>query len=111
MRSLGGAQSHSEIAPEGLLTLDRLEQERRAILSRLGEDLEEVAVLVAGGEEPQPPQVVPGLADLADAIGDVFVIGVGRREEDDSLVLQHLDGANDVLRLQRDMLDAWAAEV
>src|SRR5712691_6413729 len=131
MRNLGGAQSHSETAPEGLLTLDRLEQgleiplaeaaravaldhleeERRAILSRLGEDLEEVAVLVAVGEDPQPPQVVPVLADLADAIGDVFVIGVGRREEDDSLVLQHLDGANDVLRLQRDMLDAWAAEV
>src|SRR6267378_5515401 len=102
----------SEISAESLLALDRLEQrlevplaeapcavaldhleeKRRAILRGLREDLEEVAVLVAVGEDAQPAQVVPVLADLADAIGDVLVVGVGRREEDDSLVLQRLDG-------------------
>src|SRR5216117_246665 len=131
LKNLGDAKGHSEIAPEGLLALDRLEEglevplaetaravtldyleeERGPILRRLGEDLEEVAVLVAVGEDPQPAQVVPVLADLANAIGDVLVVGVGRREEDDSLVLQRLDGADDVLRLQRNVLDAGPAEV
>src|SRR5438552_582829 len=99
-----------EIAAEGLLALDRfeqglevplaeapcavaldhLEEERRAILRGLREDLEEVAVLVAVGEDAQPAEVVPVLADLADALADVLVIRVGRRQKDDSLVLERL---------------------
>src|SRR6266566_6418676 len=130
-RNLSGAEGHSEIAAEGLLALDRLEQrlevplpetpcavaldhleeERRAILCGLREDLEEVAVLVPVGEDPQAAQVVPVLADLADAVADVLVIRVGRREEDDPLVLERLDRTNDVLRLQRDVLDAGASEI
>jgi hypothetical protein len=129
--NLGGPKGHSEIAAEGLLALDRLEkglevplaettravaldhleEEGGPVLCGLAEDLEEVAVLVAVGEDPQPSQVRPVFADLADAVGDVLVVRVGRREEDDSLVLQRLDGANDVLRLQRNVLDAGPAEV
>src|SRR6476620_5017108 len=110
----GGPEGHSEIAAQGLLAFDRLEQrlevplaeaartvaldhleeERGAILRGLREDLEEV----------------PVLADLADTIQGVLVVRVGRREEDDSLLLQRLDRANDVLRLQRDVLDAWPTE-
>src|SRR6476620_3588643 len=126
----GGPEGHSEIAAQGLLAFDRLEQrlevplaeaartvaldhleeERGAILRGLREDLEEVAVLVAVGQDPQAAQVVPVLADLADTIQGVLVVRVGRREEDDSLLLQRLDRANDVLRLQRDVLDAWPTE-
>src|SRR6266850_1782016 len=93
------------------VALDHLEEKRRAILRGLREDLEEVAVLVAVGEDAQPAEVVPVLADLADALADVLVVRVGRREKDDTLVLERLDGPHDVLRLQRDMLDAGAAEV
>src|SRR5205809_2076727 len=107
-RNLSGAEGHSEIAAEGLLALDRLEErlevplpetacavaldhleeERRAILRGLREDLEEVAVLVSVGEDPQPAQVGPLLADLADPVADVLVVRVGRRQEHDPLVLQ-----------------------
>src|SRR6187431_2733298 len=97
----GSPGSHSEIAAEGLLALDHLEEKRGPVLSRLAENLEEVPVLVAVGEDPQPAQVSPVLANLADAVGDVLVVGVGCREEDDPPVLERLDGANDVLRLQR----------
>src|SRR5207247_9555406 len=45
--------------------LDHLEEERRPVLRRLREDLEQVAVLVAIGEDPQPPQVGPRLLDVA----------------------------------------------
>src|SRR5438309_6832374 len=130
-RNLCGAKGHSEISAKSLLALDRLEQrlevplaeapcavaldhleeERRAILRGFREDLEEVAVLVAVGKDAQPAEVVPVLADLADALADVLVVRVGGRKRDDSLVLERLDGADDVLRLQRDMLDAGAAEV
>src|SRR4051812_4702175 len=91
-----GAASSSErpgleIAAERLLALDRLEQrlevalaesarpvafnhfeeERGPVLRRLREDLEQVTVLVAVGEDAQPPEVVPILPDLADAVLDV----------------------------------------
>ena len=49
--------------------LDHLEEERRPVLRRLREDLEQVAVVVAVGKDPQPLQVVPALVDLADAVG------------------------------------------
>src|SRR6267142_1513375 len=93
------------------VAFDHLEEKRRAILRGLREDLEEVAVLVAVGEDAQPAEVVPVLADLADALADVLVVRVGGRKKDDTLVLERLDGPHDVLRLQRDMLDAGAAEV
>src|SRR4051812_17032846 len=90
----GGARGEPEVSPvflevaaERLLALDRLEQrlevavaeaaravaldhleeERRPVLRRLREDLEEVTLVVAIGEDPQPPQVGPVLVDLADA--------------------------------------------
>src|SRR5713226_2738254 len=123
-------KSGSEVAAQGLLaldcleqrlevplsetacavTLDHLEEERGPILRGLREDLEQVAVFVTVGEDAQPAEVVPVLADLADAVADVFVVRIGRREEDDPLILQRLDGADDVLRLQRNVLDPGAPE-
>ena len=49
------------------VALDHLEEERRPVLRRLREDLQQVAVVVAVGEDPEPPQVVVVLVDLADA--------------------------------------------
>src|SRR5215211_7925689 len=50
------------------VALDHLEEQRRPVLRRLREDLEEVAVVVAVGEDPEPPEVRVVLVDLADAI-------------------------------------------
>src|ERR671938_1657878 len=118
-----------EVAPQGLLALDRLEQrlevpvaeaaravaldhleeERRPVLRRLREDLEEVAVVVAVGEDAQPPQVVVRLVDLADAVADLLVVRLRRLEEEDATLLQRLDGLDDVRRRERDVLHAGAA--
>ena len=75
---------------ERLLALDRLEQRLEVALAEararrgagsprrrrvgrscagLGEDLQQVAVLVAVDQDPEPLQVVPRLVDLADAVG------------------------------------------
>src|SRR3954447_17317600 len=74
------------------VALDHLEEERRAVLRGLGEDLEEVAVVVAVGEDPQPPQVVPRLVDLADAVGRLLVVRLRCRENDHAPPLERLDG-------------------
>src|SRR5436305_4972067 len=88
------------------VTLDHLEEERRPVLRRLREDLQQVAVVVAVGEDPQSLQVVPALVDLADAARCLLVVRVGCREEDHTTALQRLDGPHDVRRLQRDVLRA-----
>src|SRR5436305_11419897 len=93
----------------GAVALDHLEEDRRPILGGLREDLEQVTVVVAVGEDPEAPQVGVVLGDLADAAADLLVIGVGRVEEGDAALLQRLDRADDVLALHGDVLDAGAA--
>src|SRR5262249_35066417 len=88
------------------LALDHLEEERRPVLRGLREDLEQVAVVVAVGEDPQPLEVAVVLLDLADAVGDVLVVRVRRPEEGDAAPLQRLDRLHDVRRRQRNVLDA-----
>src|SRR5438309_3552058 len=48
------------------VALDHLEEQRRPVLRRLGEDLQQVAVVVAIGEDAQPSKVGVVLVDLAD---------------------------------------------
>src|SRR5581483_8890382 len=123
-----GLRAGSEVAAERLLALDRLEErlevpvaeaartvpldhleeERRAVLRGLGEDLQQIAVVVTVGEDPQPLQVVPALVDVADAVGRLVVVRVGRREEHHAAALQCLDCLDDVRRLDRDVLRAGA---
>src|SRR5829696_1651689 len=88
--------------------LDHLEEERRPVLRRLGEDLQQVAVLVAVGEDPQPLQVVVVLCDLAHAVLDIVVVRLRRIQEEHAAVLQHLDRLHDARGLQRDVLDSRA---
>src|SRR3954470_12079291 len=127
---LGGATDHSEIAAERLLALDRLEkrlevplaeptcavtldhleEERRPVLGSPREDLQQVPVLIPVDEDAQATQVVPVLADLADARHRILVVGLGGREELDAETLQRLDAAHDVFGLQRDVLHAGTAE-
>src|SRR5262249_57102159 len=102
-----GPRPRSEVSAERLLALDRLEQrlevpvaeaaravaldhleeERRPVLRGLREDLEKVAVVIAVGEDAEPLQIGVVLLDLADAVGDVLVVRVRRREEADATAL------------------------
>ena len=88
------------------MTLDHLEEECRAVLCGLREDLQQVAVVVAIRQDAQPPQVLVRLVDLADAVADVLVVGLRRVEEEDAALLQRLDRLHDVVRRERDVLDA-----
>ena len=53
----------------GAVALDDLEEERRPVLRRLREDLQQVAVVVAVDEDLVPLELVVVLGDLADASG------------------------------------------
>src|SRR5437899_3323750 len=110
-----------KISAEGLLALDRLEQrleialaeaaramafdhleeERRPVLRGLREDLQQVSLLVAIGEDPKPAEVVPVLADLAHPLLDVGVVGIGGVEKAHAALLQRFDAPHDVLAQQR----------
>src|SRR5712691_9713910 len=110
--ALDGLEQRLEVAvteASCAVPLDHLEEHRRPILRGLREDLKQVAVVVAVGEDLVLAQVRPVLGDLADAVADVLVVRVGRVEEEDPALLQRLDGRNDVLRGERDVLRAGAA--
>ena len=87
---------------------DHLEEQRGPVLRGLREDLQQVAVVVAVGEDAQPPQVVPALVDRPHALRRLVVVRVGRREEDHAPALERLDRLHDVRRLQGDVLRARA---
>src|SRR3954454_5117304 len=120
-----------EIAPASLLDLDRLEErlevadaeatgavpfddleeERRAVLDRPGEDLEEVALLVPVGLDPQLLERVDRDADVADAVGELLVVGMGHPEELDAEAAARPDRRHDVVRSEGDVLGAGLAVV
>src|SRR5436190_16204060 len=89
--------------------LDHLEEDGRPVLRRLREDLQEVAVVVAVGEDLVPAQVVVRLVDLTHAVRHLVVIGLGRVEEDKAALLEGLDRLYDVRRRKCDVLRAGAA--
>src|SRR5262245_21774109 len=64
------------------VALDHLEEEGRAVLDDLREQLEEITLLVAIDEDAHRAQVVPVLLDVADALLDDLVVRVGRRDEE-----------------------------
>src|SRR3954447_26833935 len=90
-----------EVAPQCLLSLDRLEQrlevslpeaaramalddlqeDRRPVAERLREDLQQVALVVAVDEDAQAPQVLDGLVDRADPRRHAVVVGVRGAQE------------------------------
>src|SRR5829696_2139306 len=82
----------------GTVTLDDLEEDRRAIAERLGEHLEEVALVVAVDEDPEALEVVKRLVDLADPLGDLVVVRVGRAQEPHAARLELGHASDDVAR-------------
>jgi hypothetical protein len=80
------------------------------VLHRLGEDLQQVAVLVAVDRGSCGPAARRSARDLADPLDErLVVVRVGRLEELDAAGAHLVDGAQDVVRRQRDVLHARAA--
>src|SRR5262245_63397256 len=71
--------------------LDDLEEERRAVLDRAGEDLEEVALLVAVGLDPELLERRHRHPDVADTVGEGLVVGVRHPQELDAVLAQRSD--------------------
>src|SRR5436190_2709773 len=92
--------------PARPVPLDHLEEERRAVLRRLREDLQQIAVIVAVGEDAEPLEVGVVLVDLADAVRNVVVVRVRGDQEDHAAPLQRLDRLDDVRRRHGDVLNA-----
>src|SRR4051794_37238100 len=68
---------------ERAVALDQLEEDRGPVTDGLGEDLQQVAVLVAVDQDPAPLQLLDRCPDVADPrpqLG-IAVVGVRRREE------------------------------
>src|SRR5918911_225296 len=92
----------------GAVTLDDLEEDRRAVADRLREDLQEIALVVAIDEDALLAQVGELLDDLGHARGDLVVVRLGDREELDAAAAQLGHRADDVARGDRDVLRARA---
>src|SRR3984885_7216789 len=88
---------------------DHLEEHRRPVLNRLGEDLQQVAVLVAVGEDPEFAQLVERDPGVANPLPEYVVIAVRRVEEVNASGAHAADRGDDVIARQRDVLDAGAA--
>src|SRR4026209_2593242 len=91
--ALDGLEQRLEVAlaeAEGAVPLDQLEEHRRAVAEGLGEDLQEVPVLVAVDEDAALLELLDRRADLADpgAQGGVLVVGVRSRQELDAVGTQ-----------------------
>ena len=89
--------------------LDDLEEHRRTVLDRLGEDLEQVAVLVAVDEDLQLAQGLHRHPGLAGPLAEGLVVRVRGVEELDAGRAHVADGLHDVVGVQRDVLDAGTA--
>src|ERR687892_202296 len=65
----------------GAVALDDLEEHRRAVADRLGEDLQKVSLVVAIDQDAEPREVLQRLLDLADPLRDLLVVGLRRAQE------------------------------
>src|SRR6266851_1395745 len=90
------------------LALDDLVEDSRAVFYWSREYLKHVAFVVAIDEDAETLEFFDGFVDLADAVLQLGVVGVGDGEELDSLLLQPGDGIEDVGRGEGDVLDAGA---
>src|SRR5919106_6983396 len=77
------------------VALDDLEEQRRPVADGLGEDLQEVALVVAVDEDALLAQIRELLDDLGDARGHVLVVGRRDGEELDAAAAHLGDRADD----------------
>src|SRR3989442_796355 len=70
------------------LALNHFKEDRRAVDDRLGEDLQQVALIVVIDQDTEFCQLLQVLIDLANAIQHILIIRVWRFQEFDATVLQ-----------------------
>ena len=70
------------------VALDDLEEERRAVLHRLGEDLQQVALFVAIDEDAEVGKLAEVFVDRADATGKQLVVGLRAPCRNDTSLLR-----------------------
>ena len=112
--SLDGFEERLKVActePLMVPALDDLEEQRRSVLERLGEDLQQVALVVVVDEDLLALQDVDVLLHLdvggGEASAQVVIVGVGDLvEEQDATILHAGHRLDDVLRAHGDMLHA-----
>src|SRR5215203_2067881 len=110
---LDGLEQGFEVSfPEaqGPVSFDQLEEDRRPVTDRLGEDLQQVSVLVAVHQNAPPLQLLHRHPDLADPRPElrIGVVRVGCVEKLHSFRPDRVDGAQDVVGGEREVLDARA---
>ena len=95
--------------PSRAVPLDQLEEHRRPVLHRLGEHLQQVAVLVPVGEDLLGGQFGERHPGLAHPVAELLVVGVRGVEELDPRGLHGAHRGQDVVGGQRDVLYPGAA--
>src|ERR671919_1078650 len=96
----------AEPEPLRAVTFDDLVEDGRAVLDDLGEDLEEISLVVAVGQDAEPFDVRVVLIDLSDAIAKGLVIRLRNSDESHPALPQGVDGADDVVGGHGDVLHA-----
>ncbi len=86
--------------------LDDFVEDGGTVLYGARKDLQHVALIVAIDEDAEAFEFVDGFVDLADALLEFGVVGVGDGEEVDSLLLHFGDCVEDIVGGEGDVLDA-----
>src|SRR5207244_10368858 len=105
--ALDGLEERLEVADAesaGPVALDDLEEEGGPILHWLGEDLEQVALLVAIGLDAKLLERIHRYADVAYPLGQRHVVLVRQPQELDPALSQGMHRADDVRCAQGDVL-------
>ena len=111
MLALDGFEEGLEVALAKALralALDDLEEHRRTVDHRLGEELKQVAFFVAVDQDAELAQRLEVFLDFADAVEDIVVVVVRHVEELHATVLQGGHRADDVVGGDGDVLHARA---
>ena len=98
-----------------VVPLNDLDKDGRPVLEGLGENLEQVTVIVVIDENPQLLEDVDVFFDLhlgaLEPLAELAVIGVGNVQELSASVPKVLDALDDVVRPESNVLDSGGAVV
>ena len=98
--------------PSRAVPLDDFEEQRRPILDRLREDLQQIPFVVAVGHDAELGELLDRLVDLADALLQVLVIRAAARAGTPRRRARSVDTVSTMSSVaQRDVLHARAAVV
>ena len=112
MLALDGFEEGLEVAfSEGLgaFALDDFDEYRRAVHQRFGEELQQVALVVAVDQDSELAQRGEVFVNLAHAVKDLVVVGIGNGQEVNTACTEFSDRFDDVVGSQGEVLHARPA--